>query len=107
MTILYDEQIIAAVYALKNWGSFVESFMISLYYSNFPKMLLTANIVWKRFSEKDTLKELTNKYPKYFELKGNTFVCKKSPKETYNAFLGTIPQDTLNHLANCLAPELG
>lgn len=107
MTILYDEQIIAAVYALKNWGSFIESFITSLYYSNFPKMLATANIIWKRFSEKDTLKSLAEKCPAFFEYKGTTFICKKSPKETYNAFLGTLPQDTLNHLANCLAPELG
>ena len=58
MTILYDEQIVAAVYALKNWKSFVESFIASLYCSNFPRMLLTTNIFWKRFSEKDTLKSL-------------------------------------------------
>lgn len=107
MTILYDEQIVAAVYALKNWKSFVESFMASLYCSNFPRMLMTTNILWKRFSEKDTLKSLAEKYPTYFEYKGTTFICKKSSKETYDAFLGTLPQDTLNHLASCLAPELG
>ena len=107
MTILYDEQIVAVVYVLKDWYSFIESFMTSLYYSNFLRMLTTVNIFWKRFSEKDTLKTLTEKYPAYFEYKETTFICKKSPKETYDAFLGTLPQDTLNHLANCLALELG
>lgn len=107
MTFIYDVQIIAAVYALKNWKTFIESFIDSLYHSEFPRMLATMKIVWLAPDKNNRLEILAKTYPTYFEYKGNTLICRKAPKDVYNAFLATLPQEIQSNLANCIAPSLG
>lgn len=106
MIFLYDEQIIAAIYVLKNWKHFAGPFIDALYYSDTTRRLTLSNIVWLAPVKIGRLERVAKTYPEYFEYKNNTFSCKKTPEETYDAFLAAIPQEIQNLVASSLAPSL-
>lgn len=99
MTIIRDEQIIASIYALRHWSKLTQSFVDTLAPA-IRSGLLPLGIIWQR-NYKD-FSFLCKKYPEYFKMESNVLNCIKTEKETFDAFLATLPENEKTILATVL-----
>lgn len=103
MTIIRDEQVIAAIKILKDWNIFPMSFFGACY-QLMSSGLLSKQILWQSSYSKEDFEQLVKTYSTYFKIEDNTIVClKQNSNDYYKAFLETLDKGTQTQLAKYVA----
>ena len=106
MTIIRDEQIIAAIYVMTGWHQFVQSFMEACY-AKIYNGLMSLKIAWVHDSSKKWW-HVADEYPHYFRYDDAEQVlhCTTPAEISFQAFLATLPDSTKKLMATVIREEL-
>lgn len=98
MTIIEDEQIIAALCNLKGWTKFTTTFVDSIY-KQAARALVSKQIVWKSHTD---VAQLVKRFPDYFKFETDHLECIQPNEKVFLAFLASIPSDQQQAIAAVL-----
>jgi hypothetical protein len=100
MTVIRDEQILAAFITLTGYSRFSDSFLNSIYYS-IAKLLVEYKIVWLR-PYKD-FEDFANKFSSYWKWNHSYLeATREKVVDYYSAFLESLPEEQQKVIATVL-----